>query len=663
MSSRTKPAALLLVLAAAPVAAAEVRLPSVFGDHMVLQRLSDVPVWGRAEPGEAVHVRGSWGESVRVAADGDGRWTARLRTPKPGGPHTLEVHGTNRIVFEDVLIGEVWLASGQSNMEMPMGDVGPGYRGVLDAEAEIAAASHPTIRLFDVPNVHAVRPQADCGGAWEVCGPESVYTFSSTAYFFGRELSRALDVPVGIIGANWGGTVVEAWTSEAGVRASGEFWDELALIEFERLYPGQMERDFYEDLRGWWESATASDPGSSDGWERPELDDSDWDEQALPGAWEATLGEFDGFVWYRKRVTLPAGWVGERLELSLGPIDDMDTAWFDGAAVGAVQTIGAWQTPRRYAVPESLVGARDAVVAVRVLDTGGQGGLHGAPEDMWLALEDGASERLSLAGNWRRRAGRSMGQLDAWPRKEGMRPNTPTALFNGMIAPLAPFRLAGVIWYQGESNRLRAAQYRELFPRLIADWREVFERPELPFYYAQIAPYDYGGDVGQAAELREAQAMALRVPHTGMAVTMDIGNPADIHPANKQEVGRRLALLALARTYGREVVDSGPMFSGHVVQGDAVRISFDRAHGGLVASDGGPLTCFEVAGADRVFHPAEARIEGASVLVRSPEVPEPVAVRFAWGAKDEPNLANGAGLPAPSFRTDDWVRPGAEGED
>jgi len=464
----------ILALCLAGMALADVKLPTVFADGMVLQQKSRVTVWGWAEPGEKVTVKGSWqwlwGASTQAGKDGT--WRIRLKTPKAGGPHTLTVKGNNRIVLNDVLTGEVWVCSGQSNMQWSMAAL-----KTEEGKKAIAEADFPQIRLFTVPRKFAAQPQADCDGQWQVCTPETVKDFSAVAYYFGRQLHQQLNVPIGLIHTSWGGTVAEAWMSQGALREFGGFDAELDKL----------------------------------------------------------------------------------------------------------------QTPD--------------------------------PHD------------------------------DKFPNH-----NTPSALFNKMIYPLLQFRIAGAIWYQGESNVARWRQYRTLFPALIADWRAQWGQGDFPFYYVQIAPYKYTDSkaVG-AALLREAQMLTLKtVNNVGMAVTMDIGEEKDIHPRNKHDVGRRLALWALAKTYGQKgLVYSGPIYTGMKIERDTIRLMFDSVGGGLM-SRGGPLTHFEIAGADRVFVPAKAVIDGNTVVVSASAVAQPAAVRYGFTNWAQPNLFNKEGLPASSFRTDDW---------
>ncbi len=636
-----------LLLLALPLTApglADVRCAAIFGDQMVLQRQTEVAVWGWGEVGEPVTVRGSWNAEGRSTVTGkDGRWQVRIPTPAAGGPHTLTVTGRNELVFEDVLIGEVWLASGQSNMEWPL-------RASADPEREIAAARHPRLRTFDVAHAIAMEPKEDVEGHWTPVTPESAAGFSAVAYYFGRELQAELDVPVGLIGSNWGGTRAEAWTSRAGLADFAEFTPQFEQID-RALAAGNA--DSQDELRRqWWRKLEAADAGQREQWMAPELDDGAWKEATLPGRFsDFGFGDFDGCMWYRRTVVVPADWTGRELVLELGPIDDMDLTYFNGRPVAATRVEGRWQAPRRYAIPAQAVRPGESnAIAVCCVDTGGAGAI-GLGAQMRLCPSDMEEGGVELAGTWRARPGLAIGDLGHFPARSWFNQHTVTALHNGMIAPIVPFGIRGVIWYQGESNRAQAVQYRRLFPSLIRDWRRCWGQ-ELSFYFVQLAPFHYRGDTGQLAALREAQAMTLELPATGMAVTMDIGDVKDIHPRNKMDVGKRLARWALAQDYGQDVVTSGPRYRSMTVAGASVHLRFDCAEG-LHAAEGGPR-CFTVAGADRVFHPAQARLDGEALLVRSEAVPDPVAVRYCWGTTDEGTLFNGAGLPASSFRTDTW---------
>jgi sialate O-acetylesterase len=444
--------------------------------------------------------------------------------------------------------------------------------------------------------------------------------------------------------------VAEAWTSAESLAGLDDFRE--TVREIQALTAGDI-----EEMRTAFERAMADrqralveeDEGLSLGrtaWARIEVDDSDWPAMELPTKWEeADLPDLDGVVWFRRVVEIPESWEGSELTLALGPIDDGDETFFNGVRVGNTD---GWNIPRNYTVPADLVRTGRNVIVVRVLDTYLSGGLWGQPSELTLKGPHGGE--IPLAGSWAYRVGLELDPLPVSPDD----PNRPTVLYNGMIKPLAPYGIRGVIWYQGESNSSRAHQYRRLFPALIEDWRTTWGQGDFPFYFVQLAAFEPGPlEVGAWPELREAQAMALSLPATGMAVAVDIGNPQDVHPKNKQEVGNRLARLALNRVYGEEIVDSGPLYRQITRAGSRIRLAFDHAAGGLEAK-GGALAGFEVAGEDRSFHRAEARIEDGTVVVWSDEVGEPVAARYGWADNPHCNLYNAAGLPASPFRTDSW---------
>jgi len=618
-------------------AAAELRLPAFFSDHMVLQRAVEVPLWGFAAPGARVTVRASWSGAVPLSAraDAGGRWQVALATAEVRGPGELviECDGETR-TLRDVLVGELWLASGQSNMEWTLGPgVGNGVGGWQEA---VASSADPELRYFEVANAVAPAPLDDVQGEWKLASPETSGHFSATAYFFARALRRELGVPVGVIASEWGGTPAEAWTSAHGLSEFPEFAPGLArLTELARDPAGAGARQ-EQALEEYWRELTSFEL-------RVNSIDRD---VTLPATFEQHGEEaFDGAGSYLREVTLPAVWVGQELVLELGPIDDRDQTLWNGERVGGHEGTGDWQTPRRYVVPARLVRATNTLT-VRVLDTGGLGGFHGGAGSLRLVR---GGETFDLSGTWKWRRGESMATLGWPPSLETVGPWDPSALSNAMIAPLEPAALAGVIWYQGESNRDRHAQYRKLFPALIEDWRARFRR-ELPFLFVQIAPFGYGGDTGEAFWLREAQRETLSLPQTGMAVTMDIGDPADIHPLEKRLVGERLALLALEQAYGRELVSSGPAFRALRVEGARLRLEFE--HGAGLTTRGEPLRHLEVRGADGVWHAAEAGLEGSTVVAWSAAVPAPVAARLGFGAADRTNLWNAAGLPASSFTSE-----------
>lgn len=623
---------------------ATVRLPALFSDNMVLQRETEAPFWGWASPGEVVRVKGSWNNNeISATADQAGKWRLKLKTPAAGGPYTVTVKGEETLVLHNVLIGEVWVCSGQSNMEMPL----KGWPGgpVLNSAAAINSADYPSIRLFTVQRHVALRPQEDCTGSWEPCSPGTAGAFSATAYFFGLELYRKLKIPVGLIHTSWGGTVAEAWTSEEALRPLGDFNEKLN--EQDSLLPhlAQLEEEDARNAALWKEEVEQVDGHYA----AAGLEDAGWKTMQLPAYWEtAGLPGFDGIVWFRKTVSLPASWAGKELQLDLGPIDDMDITWFNGHKIGGITENGYSAENRSYRVPGNLVRPGKNVIAVRVLDLRGNGGIYGDVGLMQLYPVNYKNERISMAGGWRYGATRRKPQTQV-----SENPNAPSVLYNGMIAPVVPFAIRGAIWYQGESNVGRAEQYSRLFPTMITDWRARWEAGDFPFYFVQIAPFPYGGDGTKSAALRDAQRRTLALAQTGMAVTLDIGDTTNIHPANKEEVGRRLALWALAKTYGqRKIVYSGPLYKRMQVEGNQVRLFFDFADKGLMTK-GGKLTSFEVAGSDGRFLAAQAVIKGKNVVVSSEQVSHPVAVRYAWRDNAVPHLFNRSGLPASAFTTEE----------
>ncbi len=435
-------------------------LHSLFSDHMVIQRDRLVPVWGWTTPGQEVTVSLA-GESATTEADEDGRWTVKLGPFAAGGPHTLLVQGPQKTTIEDVLIGDVWICSGQSNMEWPVA-------AANNPQEEIAAADHPQIRLFSVPKRIAMEPLSTVDGRWQICSPSTVGGFSAVGYYFGRTLHDHISVPVGLIHTSWGGTVAEAWTSAEALETMEDFRPTIA--SFRQMVEMQKEgQDKFSDLMTkWWQ---ANDPGSSNGlgWAATDFAAADWDTMPLPNYWEnAGLADYDGVAWFRKTVELSAEWAGAEATLELGPIDDRDTTWVNGVLVGGMNE---WNRERSYKIPAGTLHEGENVIAVRVLDTGGNGGLCGQPNQMSLRLASGDAPRVSLAGPWAYRASAPLSKTAPLPQQMTNNPNVTTVLYNGMLAPLVPFGIRGAIWYQGESNAGRAYQYRTLLPTMIQDWR------------------------------------------------------------------------------------------------------------------------------------------------------------------------------------------------
>jgi len=645
---------MLLLLGSLGVSAAfgtSLKLPRILGDHMVLQQNSFTKIWGWADPRQEVKVTTSWNQKTyRVVADEKGNWTASISTGKAGGPYTVTIQADVTRVLEDILLGEVWICSGQSNMEWQL-------RRAETAEEEIPLSDYPEIRLFTVEKHIAIRPNEDLNGSWKLCSPETSGDFSAVAYFFGKMLHKELGVPVGLVNTSWGGTPSESWTSKEKLSTFGDFDRELEELygtsdaDMEQAREEQLKIETMVKEQGDFENP--DNIGFSDGWMNAGFDDSDWDLMPVPAGWSSVeeIGMLEGVIWMRRVISIPDKWIGKALSLDLGPVDEMDITYINGMEVGTSRQISNWNVPRYYPVPASLVTSGELHLAMRIVNTSAEGGIFGHPEQLKIYPTANSDESpVQLAGSWKYKVAYKFPEVPMV-----FDSHTPSVLYNGMLHPLKNMCLKGAIWYQGESNQTRAIQYRTIFPGMIDSWRDTWRQGDFPFYFVQIAPYNYGS--GQTSpELREAQFLTLsKVKHTGMAVTMDIGNPEDIHPTNKRDVGKRLAIWALARDYEQKLVYSGPLYREQTIEDGNIRVHFNYTGSGLVARDG-PLTHFEIAGEDQVYHPARAIIDGETVLVSASEVDSPVAVRYGWSNIAEPNLFNNEGLPASSFCTDSWKR-------
>ncbi len=607
-------------------------MASLFGDNMVLQQRSSAAVWGWAAPGARITIAASWGSKAAAAADKNGKFFVRLSTPGAGGPYSMTISGDGTVAIHNVLIGEVWLCSGQSNMEMTLKK---GYPPpLMNQEQELANANYPNIRLFHVEKKMSGAPETRCGGKWEVCTTETAAGFSACGYFFGRDLYQALHIPVGLIDSTWGGTPVEYWTSEPAMMRLPDY---AASIEKNRT--AQVE--FAKAMDAWNRELETADIGWGR-WNQENCDETGFAAAGGPVSFESVgLAGFDGVVWVRATIVATKQQAAAASTLCLGPIDDEDITFINGKQVGAEND---WQKPRYYAIPKNTLHEGENVLAVRVLDTGGKGGFSD-----FGAVKLVFQNETAAVSNWRFRTSVSLQSLPARPVFQG---RSVSVLYNGMIAPLIPFALRGAIWYQGEANVGNAFQYRTAFPNMIRNWREDFGQGDFPFYFVQIAPFAYGNNM--SPELREAQMMTLALKNTGMVVVGDItGNVNDIHPVNKQDVGHRLALWALAKTYGRTVGEySGPLFRRARIAGNKMIVEFDHAAG--LHFKGDNTAGLEIAGDDKVFHPAVAKVEGSRLVVWSPQVKQPASVRYCWSDTAIGFLVNGADLPASSFRTDNW---------
>jgi len=631
--------------------AAEIKLPAIFSSNMVLQQGINIPFWGTGTPGGKVTITLDNQKKSAVVST-EGKWRIDFPPMEVGGPLTVRVAGQDTITYENVKVGEVWVCSGQSNMEMPLA----GWGEVNNFEEEIANANYPDIHLFTVKRAMSVQPLDDVDStAWQVCSPQTVPLFSATAYFFGRHLKQTLDIPIGLIHTSWGGTPAEAWTSAPSLRQLEDYTAIVDSMQTDANSMEQLVKEYQQKMAQWQkmlDEKIRTAQGNSPSWESPDLDTKTWRYMNLPVLWEkAGLAAYDGVVWFRKEITVPENMLGKNLLMHLGPIDDDDITWFNGTKVGQTSQ---YNKPRHYNVPASIVKPGKNIIAVQIIDTGGGGGIWGNPGDMYL--EAAGSKAVSLSGIWKYKPALELKAIPPRPLSPESS-NRPTVLYNAMIHPLVPYGIRGAIWYQGEANAGRAYQYRSLFKTMIMDWRANWALGDFPFIFTQLANFmQVNPQPGESdwAELREAQLMALESPNTGMAVTIDIGNADDIHPKNKQDVGKRLALNALNKVYDKQdVVPYGPIYKSMTVEDGKIRLSFDFVDGGLVAK-GDKLQGFAIAGEDKKFVWADAAIDSQTVVVSSQYVAKPVAVRYAWAANPVCNLYNTADLPATPFRTDDW---------
>lgn len=628
-----------------PLPPVETTLSPLFSDSMVLQRGRLVPVFGTDAPGTEVRVQIA-GKVAKAKAGPDGRWTAMLPKMEAGGPFTMTVQGTATRSVKDVLVGEVWVCSGQSNMEWTI-DAGTDMQG--------EKANPPSaIRMFTVQKNAQDKPQRDLRGSWAVASPTTLGAFSAVGYSFAKTIYDRLKVPIGMIHTSWGGTNAESWTTLETLAT-----DPITKPTVDRYtasmggYPAALER-YNREIAAAQDRVypELKNPGEFARWAAPEFDDADWEPVVLPHLWPATL---DGVIWYRVTVELTAEEAERDQTLSLGPIDDADVTYVNGVEVARTDMTvpNFYSTPRNYSVPRRMLRAGKNVIAIRVFDFGGGGGFSAKAEEIRLGDKPLTNARMKTERTYTgdARQGANFPQAPVGPND----PNLPSALMNGMIDPVIPYAIKGAIWYQGENNAGRAEQYRTLFPMMIGDWRRKWGQGDFPFYWVSLAAWQpRKAEAGDSAwaELRDAQHATATLPNSGYALAIDIGDAENIHPPFKKEVGRRLALNALNKTYAfKGIPYQGPTIKSAKASGDRVTVVFDHARG-LTTTDGASPKSFAVAGADGVYHRAEARIEGLAVVLTSALVPMPKTARYAWEDNPEVNLVNADRLPAVPFRTD-----------
>ncbi len=624
----------------------QLRLPAVISDHMVLQREVELKLWGWASEGEKVTIR-FMGKTHTTRTEEDGTWEVRLPPQAAGGPYDMTITAGNTITLKDILIGEVWLCSGQSNMVHYFARHQDRYAN------EIAESENPMIRQFLVPSrAILTAPAEDLENAvWKSANPENLMEFSVVAYFFALRLYEQYNIPVGFINASVGGTPVEAWTSEEGLR---EFPRMMQTVSRNRdtAYVNSLNREAGSAGRAW-RSSFPADQGLSGPvkWYETDYIPVIWHSINIPGYWEDQgIRDLDGIVWYRRTIRIPARMASSEARIYLGRIVDADELYINGKRAGRT----TYQYPqRRYELDPGVLKEGENLIVIRVTNHMGQGGF--VPDKPYLLVSK--EDTIDLKGEWMYKVG-SVFPKDRPPIQGISLQNQPTSLFNGMLAPLTNYQVKGFCWYQGESNAGRPFVYRDYLKAMIKDWRRWWKQADLPFLYVQLPNYmevNYSPEESNWAMLRESQLKALELPGTAMAVTIDLGEWNDIHPGNKKPVGERLALQAMKLAYGEtNLVSSGPLFRAYTIQGNRIILQFDHVGGGLVSGDGEPLSHFAIAGEDRKFRWGKAEIIGNTVHVWNEDIPEPKYVRYAWA--DNPrfaNLYNLEGLPASPFRTDE----------
>ena len=608
---------------------ANIKLPGLITDNMVLQRDMPLKIWGWADAGETVVVSFK-GNNYQATTGPDGKWLIAMPPQKTGGPLDMLLKGKNEIHLKNIFIGDVWLCGGQSNMEFKLGSLPLKYieKWIHD--------SNPNIRITTVKNAQSFNPEQDVETTgWEVLSPVSLRNFSAVAYFFGADIYKSTKVPVGLIVSSWGGTGVESWTSAEGLK---EFPHKLDMFELAK-------NDTLLDVKGQnWQTLQKQAIKQSladTSFANTRFDTTGWKTMTLPSPWNTDdLSNFVGVSWFTRDIELPSHLVGKKLTMHAPAIDDMDYTFINGRKIG---NSDCFYLARDYSIPQGLLKEGKNTFTIMMANFDGMAGMIGDTADFYLQSD---TAHISLSGLWKYTRGKAY-NLPPKPIDRNS-VDVPTVLFNAMVYPLKDYSIKGAIWYQGESNASRPEEYRKLFPSLITDWRRVWGY-EFPFIFVQLPNF---ASADPWAELREAQSLALHLPKTGMAVTIDIGDPYNIHPSNKLDVGKRLALVARKVAYGENITFTGPNYKSSVTEGDKIRIKFENTGSGLYAK-GDVLNEFAIAGSDGKFVVAQAQIEGNTVIVSNKTIINPVFVRYAWAScPAKPNLYNQEGLPAAPFRTD-----------
>lgn len=614
---------------------AKIKLPALVSDGMVLQRNQKLNIWGKADANEKVEVK-FLNKSYKTTADQNGNWKIILPEQKAGGPYTMTI---NEITLKDILIGDVWLASGQSNMELPMRRLTPLYSN------EIKSANNQNIRFFTVPQKYNFKsPQTELdGGKWEATNPQTILNFSGVAYFFAKDVSEKNKVPVGIIHSSLGGSPIQAWMDENSLKKYPEYLDEAKKWQNDDLIKS-TESSEQALSKAWYAELDQSDLGLNQHWENFDLNDSDWKTMKIPGSWEDKEGSFEGSVWFRKEITLTKNQAGKAAFLNLGRIKDADVTYINGTKVGNVTYE---YPPRWYDVPAGVLKEGKNVIAVRVSNGSGKGQFI-ADKPYYLEID---GQKIDLKSEWKYKIGAKM---------EKMAPGTtfirwkPTGLYNAMINPLINYNITGAIWYQGESNTGKPKEYGDLLTTMITDWRNKFNNKEMPFVTVQLANFMESKAQpieSNWAELRDQQRkVSLQVPNAGLAVIIDVGEWNDIHPLDKKTVGDRLALQAMKLAYGKNIVADGPVYQSIKVDGNKIVLTFKKGTDDFARV--AELKGFAIKNADGKWAWAKAKIEGKTIVVWNDSVTNPVAIRYDWADNPDGNMKNKTGLPASPFTTE-----------
>ncbi|MGI9649727.1 sialate O-acetylesterase [Chryseobacterium sp. RLHN22] len=614
---------------------AKIKLPALVSDGMVLQRNQKLNIWGKADANEKVEVK-FLNKNYKTTADQNGNWKIVLPEQKAGGPYTMTI---NEITLKDILIGDVWLASGQSNMELPMRRLTPLYSN------EIKNANNQNIRFFTVPQKYNFKsPQTELdGGKWEATNPQTILNFSGVAYFFAKDVSEKNKVPVGIIHSSLGGSPIQAWMDENSLKKYPEYLDEAKKWQNDDLIKS-TESSEQALSKVWYAELDQSDIGLNQHWEKFDLNDSDWKTMQIPGSWEDKEGSFEGSVWFRKEITLTKNQAGKSAFLNLGRIKDADVTYINGTKVGNVTYE---YPPRWYDVPAGILKEGKNVIAVRVSNGSGKGQFI-ADKPYYLEID---GQKIDLKSEWKYKIGTKM---------EKMAPGTtfirwkPTGLYNAMINPLINYNITGAIWYQGESNTGKPKEYGDLLTTMITDWRNKFNNKEMPFITVQLANFMESKAQpieSNWAELRDQQRkVSLNVPNAGLAVIIDVGEWNDIHPLDKKTVGDRLALQAMKLAYGKNIVTDGPVYQSMKSNGNKIVLTFKSGTDDFTPV--AELKGFAIKNADGNWSWAKAKIESKTIVVWNDSVTNPVAVRYDWADNPDGNLKNKTGLPASPFTTE-----------